>query len=483
MGVMVLCLLVPMFLHDATGGFSNTRNPWWATAIIAVSGLAYAGVIASARRQLFAMVLWLFTYIFMGMAPYVQYRLEVLPGTTPFVNTDLYPTAGTLALTACLAVLVGNFLAGQSRRPLHALKQSVVDPRRANMLTAAALLMFLYHAAQIGFSSFLLSRTEIAEVRLSVWADSTVATLMTGGMQMALLVGFIAQMTVREQRKAAGLRAKWLPVLVNGAVLLFAVNPVSSPRYVFGTVALAILATLGAYATMTRFRVMAVAAMVGMLTVFPIADVFRHTTEANVEARGVVDSLTTGDFDAFNQLTNAINYVATEGITYGGQLLGVLLLWVPRSVWPNKPTDTGILLAEHMGYDFANLSAPIWAELFINFGWIGMVLGIATLGYFIRRWDTRAHAYLRVYRIPPLLVCSTAFYLVIFLRGSMLAVSANLLVILVASWFVVRKRPARRPTAPRTRTRPHHGPPDPYAQLRARHEAATSSMASTAEHR
>ncbi|MGQ1797913.1 hypothetical protein ACT4S5_12375 [Kocuria oceani] len=437
---MVLCIVVPMILHGATGGYTNERNPWWSTANIVVAGAAYAGVIASLRRQLFGMVLWLFTYIFMGLAPYVQYRFGMTPTTTPHTDVFLFPAAGLLVLFSSIAVLVGSALAGRSHRTLGEAVQRYVDPRRANLLFLAGLAIFAYYASKVGPASFLLGRHEHYEVRALAWPEASTATLVTGAMQMTLLVGFIAQMHVRQQRRALGLRPRLWPALVNGLVLLYAVNPISSPRYVFGTVALAVLATLGVYATLRRFRIMAAVAIVGMLVAFPLADLFRYSTDTTLEVETPVEALTSGDFDAFVQLTNTLSYVQDHGITWGYQLLGVPLLWVPRNLWEAKPRDTGIVLADYMKYDFSNLSAPIWTELLINFGVVGVVLGMGVLGYFFKRWDTLTDLHLRFSVMPPLLVCSTAFYLMIFLRGSMIAVSAYLLVIVATSAFVVRRK-------------------------------------------
>lgn len=431
---------MPLLFHEATGGSTNTRNPWWAIALIVVSGAAYAGVIASRTRRLFGMALWLFTYLFMGLAPYVQYRLEMTPGTTPDVDANLYPAAGILLLACFAATGVGSYFGYHSRRPVRALSALTVNRLNTTVLSVIAVGLFLTYGAIAGFDVFLLTRAESNAYRETLWGDSVTGALLGGGMRMGLLVAFLAQMSLRYQDKAAGRRARWLPALVLGCLLLFVVNPINSPRYTFGTVALAMLAAFGAYATITRFRIMAVAALAGLLFIFPIADTFRRSTDVEIEAVGPVDAMKSGDFDAFSQLTNTLSYVGDHGITYGHQLLGVLLVWVPRSLWPGKPEATGIVLADHMNYTFTNLSAPIWAELLINFGWAGAILGMGAVGYWFRRWDVRTELHLRRYPVPPVVVSAAAFYMLILLRGSLLAVISQLLVILLASWYVTRGR-------------------------------------------
>lgn len=441
---MVLCVVAPLLLHEATGGSANPRTPWWALGTIVVSGVAYAGVIASPIRQLFGMVAWLFTYLFMGLAPYAQYRMDARLSTIPWIDADLYPAAGLLVLACSITYLIGNYLGKSSRRPTRAIRGVTVTRQRVNLLSVGVLVLFVYYINSAGFGYFLLTRSELSAANTGVWGDSVVGALLGGGMRMGLLVAFLAQIALRQQDKAAGKTPRMMPALILGAVLLFVVNPINSPRYTFGAVVLAMLAAFGVYATVARFRAMAVAALAGLLFIFPLADTFRHTRDATIEVEGPVKALTTGDFDAFAQLTNTIDYVQAHGITYGGQLIAVPLLWVPRSIWPGKPEATGTVVAEHMGYQFTNISSPIWAELLINFGVVGAVLGMGAIGFLFRRWDARTELHLRRFSMPPILASVVAFYLLILLRGSLLAVSAQLLVILFASWFVTR--------APRSRS-------------------------------
>ena len=63
----------------------------------------------------------------------------------------------------------------------------------------------------------------------------------------------------------------------------------------------------------------------------------------------------------------------TETITYGNQLSGALLFFVPRSVWPEKPKGSGHFLTEKYNGVFNNVSMPFFAEGYINFGWFGII--------------------------------------------------------------------------------------------------------------
>lgn len=82
-----LCVGVPFMLTLNTAVPTWSPIPWPAVGVMVVSGARYAWLVASSRRHLYEMVLWLFTYVFMGYAPFVQQRLGVTstprPALTP----------------------------------------------------------------------------------------------------------------------------------------------------------------------------------------------------------------------------------------------------------------------------------------------------------------------------------------------------------------------------------------------------------------
>ncbi|OBA93109.1 hypothetical protein A5662_20345 [Mycobacteriaceae bacterium 1482268.1] len=114
------------------------------------------------------------------------------------------------------------------------------------------------------------------------------------------------------------------------------------------------------------------------------------------------------------------------------------LFWMPRRIWPDKPHDTGILLAESRRYGVSNLSAPLWAEMYINGGWPLLITGMLALGVFVRSQDGRIEKTLQRARAPGVLACIMPFYLIILLRGSLLQAMSYLLVAILSAAFVTR---------------------------------------------
>ncbi len=92
----------------------------------------------------------------------------------------------------------------------------------------------------------------------------------------------------------------------------------------------------------------------------------------------------------FNQLTQISRIVHEEGYYEGETLDYLLYVFIPRIIWRDKPQIVpGQWFAEKIGRGFRmddtrfsnaiNMTIP--GELFLNFGWFGVVLGMALLGF------------------------------------------------------------------------------------------------------
>ena len=101
-----------------------------------------------------------------------------------------------------------------------------------------------------------------------------------------------------------------------------------------------------------------------------------------------------GHFDGFENLCHLQEFVSTDGITWGNQLLGVVFFYIPRSIWESKPIGTG----EFLGWEFlsrnnylewANFGMPLQGEAFINFHIVGIAFLFFILGKVCSYWDKK----------------------------------------------------------------------------------------------
>ena len=473
---LLLAFGVPTIITMVTPG-SYYGDQWGVIAACMISGVMLGFITASSQRRPFQMVTWVFNYVFLGVAPLVQIRLNVDPTTTLGIQRTLYGYAAWIVLVAAAATILGGILA----RPTNSLENESagvpelrLSAARTYLLSVISLALFAYYASKIGPGNLFSARADLSTLREIIWPDKTTNAVIGAGSSMGLLVSMIALIHLRQHQKMMGKApALVMPLLVLVA-LVACVNPISTPRYVFGTAALALLAAVGLYRTLKRFRVVTLAFIGSLVFVFPVLDAFRNSlTKVTVDNSDTLKSLTSGDFDAFAQIVNTVEYVQRNGLTNGNQLAGVLFFWVPRSIWPDKAMDTGSLLADMKGYWFKNLSAPLPAELFINGGWIALVLGMLLFGFAIRRWDISINRQIQRGFAPSILGCVMPFYLLILLRGSLLQAVAYMAVILAAAAFVAPSKVWGEASSP-IRQRPERGRTNEFSSAESDGRVSTS---------
>lgn len=175
------------------------------------------------------------------------------------------------------------------------------------------------------------------------------------------------------------------------------------------------------------------------LFISPIFNIFRHIVSiSGITQEATLPSLTnyigSAHFDAFENGIHTIQYVQQEGITWGWQLLGSLLFFVPRSMWSGKPVATGHFIytwLETQGYTVFNKNVAVIsaAEGFINFHVPGVivlavVIGIIS-GWLDRRYQT-ANSNEGIDVFPALFAPAFGVFLLLF-RGSLLSPVAYLM--------------------------------------------------------
>ncbi|NLO70341.1 MAG: hypothetical protein GX102_05245, partial [Porphyromonadaceae bacterium] len=124
--------------------------------------------------------------------------------------------------------------------------------------------------------------------------------------------------------------------------------------------------------------------IIGLIIVFPFLNNFRNINSLDFSLRLEFDMFTSANFDKYY---NFALVLFSDLKNFGRQLLGVLLFWLPRTIWANKPIGSGAYLAEELGFSFNNISCNFFAEGFINFGFTGILLFVIFIAYITSRID------------------------------------------------------------------------------------------------
>jgi hypothetical protein len=164
--------------------------------------------------------------------------------------------------------------------------------------------------------------------------------------------------------------------------------------------------------------------LIGVTTIFPlISNVSRGSPGSALLQNSLQYYSTSGDFDGFQSIMNIYLMVQTEGLSLGTHLLSDLFFFVPRSIWPGKAMGTGGEAAMFMGYPFINISGPLPAELFADFGWVGVAVGGGLAGYACAAMDAgRRLDAIGGSRLGRLVYAMMAGFVMIVMRGSLLGI-------------------------------------------------------------
>lgn len=353
-------------------------DPVFLVSLASIGALAVIMIVLEAARTPFSLQLahWVFVYIFFFAAPLVQYKIGVFPWkelTSLNVNVLLYTNLAILLW--CLTWIAFRLL------QIPVLDRTAI-PTGIRVSTLGiwlslglALLATVYLLITVGLGS-LLTRADDYNASLGISSVGLVIERVFRSLPAAAVAG--ALLFFRRRNKPLMLRLAVL--VVSFGLLMIADFPLGTARYVVGAVFIGVFLTLFGRYLRTGWPLVFLLT-VGLLLVFPLLSTMRYVRKPGDVITYLSDfnllgpSLATGDFDAYSMVAYTIQYVQEgPGITYGKQLAGALLFFVPRSLWPDKPVGSGFTVAVDSGLNFNNVSSSPIAEGLINFGWVGVVL-------------------------------------------------------------------------------------------------------------
>lgn len=379
-------------------------------------------------------VFWIFVYTGMGLAPLAQLTTGRSTALAIQVDEGLLTLASFLTLLGCLCFDAAYHLRLRHRRQVSPRFRKLRSLQTLRFFSVASIGAALVYIAQVGgLGVFFLSREETSEALDAINPDSGQAlrAIVSAAGSVTCLTALIFYLHVRRNRERplAAVDVFLIAVLVVMNVIVN--NPISNSRYwtlavLFGLLLPLIRGRKGI------FNVILGGGALGSILVFPLSDVTRRAagTGNAVQFDSVWTTIATKDYDQFTMLANTLGYTQDHGLSWGQQAMGPLFFWVPRVIWPDKPYDTGVEVGMWMNSVNLNLSAPLWAEAWINFGLIGLIVVFAGLGFLAHRLDAgfRTDVLIRG-SVGYLGISIFAGYLFILLRGSLLQSMGRLMIL------------------------------------------------------
>lgn len=411
--------------------------------VILYSGTRLACIVASGANRVVEMTFWLYANVFLGLSAFLQTVANKFPWPGLY-STDVIVRAYMLVIAGMIAFDLGyrgHFARATRGATGHTerLRRSI-SRQRVYWVVLLGLLLSVFATYKLGLSTLFLDRTArfelIAQRYDTAWL--TIYTAMAKTIPYVLLIALLAYRT-REKRQRLIFTVL---IVVTGLFALVENNPVATARFQVGTLLIGIYFVTRA--TPNKIRLAIYALLVGLVVVFPYADLFRTSNNASLTARieyyaGRSPLATKVDYDSFQQIMNGLKMTDRSGFEYGHQLLGDVLFWVPRSVWVTKAEPTGQLIAKSSGYTFTNLSAPLWIELYVDGGWVLVLFGFALYGRTVRKLDDARRQSNDRSSMGYLFATIFAGYQIYLLRGSLLPAVAYLSPVIPILWLCTRR--------------------------------------------
>ena len=428
----------------------------WAVQVlcVVVSGIGVAAALTTDRLHPMQLCFWVFSYIWLGVAPLAMLTLDTYPWplrATPEVSLRASGIVLLGLIAYAAAVVIGRRWWEGSTQAARGPRREL-SPERTVLLGIVALSIAVVLVPRLGGSAAFLRSREASNDATALATGSSggaQAALAGWGLSVPAFWALLGLLFAPFRRGSWQWRARWLLLPLVIALNLLVNNPISQPRYWAGTVLIALVMCSRRLTSVRAFRVLSLALLVAVVVVFPLADYFRYNDHSIPRVPITTQLVTNPDYDAYQQIQGGVMLVSDDGHhpAWGAALP---LFWVPRGSWPDKPRDAGPVIAEHLNYSFTNLSSPLWIESYIWGGLPSVALTFAALGLVSGRLDA---AYDRARRggtgglvatiVPPL-----ALYQFIVLRGSLLQAMAALSLLIVVP-LLISRRTSRSP-APAT---------------------------------
>ena len=397
---LVLFTLGGIYAIEALGTVRADNYSILVTFIV-IGTISISGIAIEVRKRSYSMNLvhWLFFFVFFFLAPLCQYLTDRFP-----IRLSAAADASDI-LYVNLLLIIWAMLYGIAYHVFSVLKPSQnahgvinssmsgtglrVTPSGIQLALLLSLVSLAFLLGAFGWSG-LTTRASYTQILYGDIESSPFRLVISTVVRAIPVLTLAALLVTRSLWKR---RAQWWMLIIIVAVITsISNNPLGAARYWSGSLLLgfAVLLFLRKYRSGVWFVLIL---MVGLFIVAPTIKVARVLTAQELSlqafsAPSLIRVLTSGDLDAYEMMVHTVQFIHGGGApTWGHQLVGTLLFWIPRSLWPSKPISSGTIVASAFGFPNINVSCPLPAEGYINFGIVGLIIFAVGLGWLLSTLD------------------------------------------------------------------------------------------------
>ena len=396
---LMLGLVIPiLLLLNSRGQFS--LNVFLAFTVVIWSQLRLSYTALTGQRRFALICYYAFVYSFFGVQPLLSVFLHAFPNNI-YLGDALVTYASLLLIIGVGAFEIG-YLLGRKKTPAALLPQKTTETISLKMLWTASfsvLVLIVLIMSVYGPGFFIYGGNSFGSQDTS----QTKTLLLVYGVRVPAAVLLFFSVYLWKTRKFCALSCSQIrslkAVLLFLCLLNFLVSmPLTAPRLWMGSLLLTVFFISFSWKKVKSFVALSVFLCLSLLFLFAGTDPRRIVKQVAIGEKILPATVTLvkdavqglsedANYDAFAMLAASTQYTEKSGYSWGRQLLLPAFFWVPRSVWPGKPEGTPVIVAEPLRLDHSNVSCPLWAEGYVNFGVFGLFLFLFVFGWLARRAD------------------------------------------------------------------------------------------------
>lgn len=163
-----------------------------------------------------------------------------------------------------------------------------------------------------------------------------------------------------------------LSILICCSIILFPLNGTLNRYFIFG----AYIMIVGSLFEKTQYKsYIMIAAVIGFYYIFPAFNFFKYNGLNNI-SDFIFGGFSTNsiDYDSYHLFLQTIKYTNANGALLGKNILSALFCIVPRTIWKGKLVSSGVIISQSANASFTNVSCPLFAEFYLSFGFLGIVI-------------------------------------------------------------------------------------------------------------
>lgn len=404
-------------------------NTYLSLGCIVLSIIMLAFSLSTSSLQFVSALFWIFEFVFFGIVPF-SVSLDDSPlYLARLVSKNSFDSAYVLNFCAIFSVAISQLIFFRMHSSKNDSTKDLLFPELQSIFHRLRIISFLYLVAFIPLLSSLGGFSYLTQKRRYLYfQDNSLAlrAILESLLHVPPIVIFVGFILLRFKYKMK-IGQFWF--LGFGLLSIVLSNPQAFPRQLSLFMLMPIIFLLS-----KKFKrtILTLLLLLPSFLLFAANLVDRRTGNLVANFTYQIPSRT-GDFDAFIQLANGIDKIKDGLFPIFYQILGSIFFFVPRSLWENKPFDTGVTLATSNGLIFKNLSAPWILEALVNARGVGVILLALGIGRYLGRYPRYGEVGIKNLMMSAMISGS----LFILLRGSLLQATGRVVFSYVLIHFLV----------------------------------------------